>query len=83
MPGFSGRLKPEEIKAVAAYVVSLGGVASPAPGALPGVKLPEAVEQGRALFFDAARTGACGSCHELRERGIPVNMALNDLRKRA
>jgi hypothetical protein len=81
MPGFGGRLKPEEIEVVAAYVVSLGGGASPAPGALAGVKLPAAVEQGRALFFDAARTGACGSCHEVRERGIPVSMVLNDLRK--
>ena len=81
MPAFGGRLKPEEIAGVAAYVVSLGGSGSPAPGAPTGSKLPAAVEQGRALFFDAARTGACGSCHEVRERGIPISLALSDLQK--
>jgi hypothetical protein len=42
--------------------------------------MPPAVEQGRALFFDAARTGACGSCHEVAGRGIPVSVALQDLK---
>jgi mono/diheme cytochrome c family protein len=81
MPAFGGRLKPEEIEGVAAYVVSLGGGKSQAPGPPTGLKLPAAAEHGRALFFDAARTGACGSCHEVRERGIPVSLALNDLCK--
>jgi hypothetical protein len=37
------------------------------------------VQQGRALFFDAARTGACGACHEVGGRGDPVSIALQDL----
>jgi mono/diheme cytochrome c family protein len=81
MPGFGGRLKAEEIEGVAAYLVSLGGSAPAAPAAAAGSRLPAAVEEGRALFFDAARTGACGSCHEVRQRGVPVSLGLNDLRK--
>jgi hypothetical protein len=81
MPAFGGRLRPEDIEAVAAYIVSLDGGGSAAPSTPANVKLPPSVEQGRALFFDATRTGACGSCHEVRERGIPVSLALSDVRK--
>jgi mono/diheme cytochrome c family protein len=81
MPAFAGQLKPEDLKAVAAYVVSLNG--SDAEGARSVAKLadmPPKVAQGRTLFFDAARTGACGSCHEIEGRGVPVSIALQDLR---
>jgi mono/diheme cytochrome c family protein len=80
MPAFGARLKPEELMAVAAYVVSLGGGgATAAPKA--AVAMPPDVRKGRDLFFDAARTGACGSCHEVGGMGIPVSIALTDLRK--
>jgi mono/diheme cytochrome c family protein len=81
MPAFGQQLKPEDLAAVAAYVVSLNGgdaegaTAVPKPSAMP----PE-VARGRSLFFDAARPGACGSCHEISGRGVPVSIALQDLR---
>jgi len=81
MPAFAGQLKPEDLAAVAAYVVSLNG--SDAEGAAPAAKpaaMPPEAAQGRSLFFDAARTGACGACHEIGERGVPVSIALQDLR---
>jgi mono/diheme cytochrome c family protein len=74
MPEFTTRLKTEEIADLVAYAMTLGGsVAAPAPTpvAPPRALTPEA-KQGRALFFDAARTGACGSCHELDGWGVPV-----------
>jgi mono/diheme cytochrome c family protein len=80
MPAFGGRLKPEDIEAVAAYIAGLGGGTASAPEPVRSAMPPE-IEQGRALFFDATRTGACGSCHEVQGRGIAVSIALNDLRK--
>ena len=73
MPEFTTRLKTEEIADLVAYVMTLGGGAAsaPAPAAPPRVLSSEA-RQGRALFFDSARTGACGSCHELDGWGVPV-----------
>jgi cytochrome c553 len=79
MPAFGGKLKAEDIEAVAAYIVGLGGTTPARDAAQPA--MPADIEQGRALFFDATRTGACGSCHEVEGRGIPVSTALNDLRK--
>lgn len=78
MPAFGGRLKPEDIEAVAAYIVSLGGAHSTRAGA-PAV-VPAEFRRGRALFFDSARTGACGACHEVGGWGNPVSLALQDLR---
>jgi len=82
-PGLAGRgLTARAIAGIAtAGIVSLGGDAPPPRDANPGTATPIAVEQGRALFFDAARTGACGSCHEVKDRGIAVSIALSDLRK--
>jgi len=73
MPEFTTRLKTEEIADLAAYVMTMSGGPAPAaaPATPPRVLTPEA-RQGRALFFDAARTGACGSCHELEGWGVPV-----------
>ena len=79
MPSFAGRLKPEDMQAVAAYVVSLNATGAAAGSKPAAVTMPPAVQQGRALFFDAARTGACGSCHEVGGRGIRVSIALQDL----
>ena len=67
MPEFTTRLKTQEIADLVAYAMTLGGPAAapaPAPVIPPRALTPEA-KQGRALFFDAARTSACGSCHEL------------------
>jgi mono/diheme cytochrome c family protein len=74
MPEFTTRLKSQEIADLVAYAMTLGGSApapAPAPVTPPRALTPEA-RQGRALFFDAARTGACGSCHELDGWGVPV-----------
>jgi mono/diheme cytochrome c family protein len=72
MPEFTTRLKTEEIADLVAYVMTMGGgAAAPVPATPPRVPTPEA-RQGRALFFDSARTGACGSCHELEGWGVRV-----------
>lgn len=79
MPGFSNQLKTDDIEAVVAYVMTLKGD-RPAPAGRPKAPdLPPALRKGRDLFFDAARTGACGACHELGDRGVPVGP---DLRAR-
>jgi mono/diheme cytochrome c family protein len=74
MPEFTTRLKSNEISDLVAYVMTLGGGAAtpaPAPPAAPRALTAQARE-GRALFFDGARAGACGSCHELDGWGVPV-----------
>jgi mono/diheme cytochrome c family protein len=73
MPEFTTRLKSEEIADLVAYVMTMGGgsASAPAPAAPPHALTPEA-RQGRALFFDSARTGICASCHELQGWGVPV-----------
>jgi mono/diheme cytochrome c family protein len=78
MPGFAALLKSEDIQAVAAYIVSLNG-GGPAAGSRPAVAMPADVQRGRALFFDAARVGACGACHEVGGRGVLVSTGLQDL----
>lgn len=74
MPGFAKQLKTDEIEAVMQYVMSLRGeapVAAAGAGVAKRVVPPEAA-RGRALFFDAARLGNCGSCHEADGWGVPV-----------
>ena len=73
MPEFTTRLKSNEIADLVAYMMTLGGAAAsaPAPSVAPRALTPQARE-GRALFFDSARAGACGSCHELDGWGVPV-----------
>jgi mono/diheme cytochrome c family protein len=81
MPEFTTRLKTGEIADIVAYVMTLGGspaATSLAPAAPPRVPTPEA-KQGRALFFDAARTTPCGSCHEFDGWGVPVGPDLSAL----
>jgi len=72
MPEFTTRLKTQEIADVVAYVMTLGGTAPAAAPVAPPRTLTTEARQGRALFFDAARTGACGSCHELDGWGVAV-----------
>jgi mono/diheme cytochrome c family protein len=74
MPEFTSRLKTREIDDLVAFTMTLrGGPAGavPAPAAPPRALTGDA-KAGRDLFFDAARTGACGSCHELDGWGVPV-----------
>jgi mono/diheme cytochrome c family protein len=83
MPAFGGQLKPEDIEAVAAYIVSLDKSETDASAQVKVEDLaamPAAVSRGRTLFFDAARIGNCGTCHEVGGRGVPVSVALADLR---
>jgi mono/diheme cytochrome c family protein len=82
MPEFTTRLKSGEIAELVAYMMTLGGTAgapAPVPVSLPRAMTPQARE-GRALFFDAARMGACGSCHELDGWGVAVGPDLARLR---
>jgi len=72
MPEFTTRLKTQEIADLVAYVMTLGGGVPAAAHAPTPRTLTAEARQGRALFFDAARTGACGSCHELDGWGAPV-----------
>lgn len=74
MPEFTSRLKTEELADLVAYVMTLRGApveTSRQPSAPSRVPTPDAKE-GRALFFDAGRTSACGACHELDGWGVPV-----------
>jgi mono/diheme cytochrome c family protein len=74
MPEFTTRLKSGEIADLVAYMMTLGGptaATAPAPVSLPR-QMTEGAKAGRALFFDAARTGTCGSCHELDGWGVAV-----------
>lgn len=74
MPEFTSRLKTREIDDLVAFLMTLRG--GPAPAAARPLTTPRAltgdVKAGRDLFFDAARTGACRSCHELDGWGVPV-----------
>lgn len=75
MPGFSKQLSAADLDAVVGYVMSLRGTEPEAgatgSGAAARLMAP-AVKKGKDLFFDAARLGACNSCHELEGRGIAV-----------
>ena len=86
------RLKPEEIKAVVAYLQSLGGTADVA-----AIKLPPGVEaaakavatadewkpylagdpkKGEDLFFNPESNAACAKCHAVNGRGGTVGPEL-------
>jgi mono/diheme cytochrome c family protein len=81
MPEFTTRLKTQEIADLVRYTMTLGDhtpAAVPVPPNPPRALTPES-KQARAMFFDAARTGACGSCHELDGWGVPVGPDLDRL----
>ncbi len=88
-------LKPDEIKSVAAYMLSLGGSADPA-----AIKLPPGFEEaakaaaagepwkpymegdpeaGKALFFDADSPAGCAKCHRVGGDGGTVGPELTGL----
>jgi mono/diheme cytochrome c family protein len=76
MPAFGSRLSDADLRAVVAYVMSLGtgGPGEPAAAVAPSAAVPRALpaHPGRDLFFDATRAPRCGTCHVLEERGVPV-----------
>jgi mono/diheme cytochrome c family protein len=74
MPEFTSRLKTREIDDLVAFLMTLrGSSAGPAPAPVASPRaLTEDAKAGRALFFDSARMGNCGSCHELDGWGVPV-----------
>mgnify|MGYP001567440565 FL=1 len=85
------RLSTNEVRAVVAYLQSLGGTAD-----LAAIKLPAGAEakagaaaaeewspyiagdvkKGEKLFFDADSNAACGKCHRIGERGGTVGPEL-------
>lgn len=73
MPEFTTRIKTDEIADLVAYAMTLGGATgAPATPVAPRRALTPQAKEGRALFFDAARIGSCGACHELDGWGVPV-----------
>jgi putative heme-binding domain-containing protein len=85
------RLSTNEVRAVVAYLQSLGGTTD-----LAAIKLPAGAEaragaaaaeewspyiagdvkKGEKLFFDADSNAACGKCHKVGERGSTVGPEL-------
>ena len=77
MPGWEKQLPVEELEAVVSFVVSLQGVSEEEAEELDPNR-PWLNHPGRALFFDAARVGACGSCHMFDGWGVPVTPEIQD-----
>ena len=71
MPGWEQQLSLEEMEAVVTYVTSLHGSAEEETENLDPDR-PWLSHPGRALFFDPALVGACGSCHLFDGWGVPV-----------
>ena len=71
MPGWEKQLSLEELETVVTYVVSIQGLSEEAAEDLDPNR-PWLDHRGRELFFDAARVGACGSCHLFDGWGVPV-----------
>ena len=89
MPAWKGRLKDDDIRAVAEYVASLASATDAAPpanpmppgvgpAALPGFNGPPQAGRGHALFFDPVRAN-CGVCHAVGGRGIAIGPDLTSL----
>jgi len=70
MPGFGSQLSADDLNAVVSYVMTLQGAAPAGRG--PAAASPTDSMPGKTLFFDAARMGGCGRCHELERRGSAV-----------
>jgi len=75
MASFAGRLSPQDIAAVVAYVATLNGIANPAvpTNAARGPALTGDAARGSQLFRVAVRGfGRCSTCHQVGGFGIPV-----------
>lgn len=76
MPGFQNQLKPDELQAVIAYVLSLNTVPVLSPGGGPAAAKPpppsEEVRRGKELFFDLGRQASCGVCHLVEQWGVAI-----------
>lgn len=86
------KLGPDEVKAVIAYLQSLGGTvdlaaiklpasvqaAAAAPAGADEAKpyLPGDAKKGEALFFEADSNAACGKCHRVGDKGGNVGPEL-------
>jgi mono/diheme cytochrome c family protein len=74
MPAWDGRLNPDELSAVASYVVRI----SQGPGYVPvrtgaaALAIPEDAGRGRGLFFDSLRIARCSTCHLVEGKGTAV-----------
>lgn len=91
MPGWEGRLPEADLRAVVAYVMQLSkateavsGPLMPMPAGVGPAEfaeftLPEHVQRGHDLFFDATRGTRCATCHTAGERGIAVASDLTRL----
>lgn len=91
MPGWEGRLTESDLRAVVAYVMQLSTATEAASGPLmpmpAGVgpaelaefSLPQHVQPGHDLFFDATRGTRCATCHTAGERGLAVASDLTRL----
>lgn len=91
MPGWEARLTEADLRAVVAYVMQLSTateavsgplMAMPAgvgPAELADFGMPQHVQPGHGLFFDATRGTRCATCHSAGERGIAVASDLGQL----
>ena len=77
MPGWENQLSVVDLETVVSYVCSLQG---PSEGAAEELdpNRPWLSHPGRELFFDAARVGACGSCHLFDGWGVRVALAISE-----
>jgi putative heme-binding domain-containing protein len=89
------KLLPDEVRAVVAYLQSLGGTVDPAAIRLPervlaAGKSPAASEEwrpylpgdprkGEALFFDPQGSAGCAKCHRVGDRGGTVGPELTEI----
>ena len=71
MPGWREKLRPPDLEAVVAYVMSLAAASSPRPA--PPRPAPS---RGRELFFDPARLGSCGTCHLHDGWGVEIGPSI-------
>ena len=89
MPGWKGRLNSKEIEAVVDYIMSLANAGGEVSGSQPVAadvlqarvaQVPAAVEAGRELFFDAAKSSRCSVCHRLAGVGLAIGPDLTKWR---
>jgi putative heme-binding domain-containing protein len=83
MRGFKEDYTPQQIRQLAAYVMSLGKKGAPPATTASATLEPGAGQAGRALFFDAADPKSCRSCHAFQGVGGKLGPDLATARKRS